>query len=60
MDVNFADGVQINAVGDIPDELARNYKEMDEAGKEILLRETEQILRLERDEGGQLDESVSD
>jgi hypothetical protein len=34
--------------GNVPDELARNYREMDETGKEELLKETEKILAVHK------------
>jgi hypothetical protein len=36
--------------GGIPDELAKNYREMDEMGKEKLLKKTEKILELHNQE----------
>ena len=36
-----------------PDELTRNYGEMDEAGREMLLKETEKILQSEKNENSE-------
>jgi len=37
----------------IPDELAGNYEAMDEAGREMLLKETERILQSEKGENSE-------
>jgi len=57
MDISNSDNKK--ATGDIPDELAMNYGEMNEAGKEKLLMETEQILQSDRKDG-QLSEAIPD
>jgi vacuolar-type H+-ATPase subunit H len=39
----------------IPDELTQNYQDMDETGREELLKETEKILEVHKSEKKELD-----
>ncbi|MCL2218248.1 MAG: hypothetical protein FWB91_14690 [Defluviitaleaceae bacterium] len=47
--MDILDGGNEKTWDNIPDELGRNYEEMDEAGKERLLKETEKILQAEKE-----------
>jgi hypothetical protein len=42
MDIGVLDSEQVQ--DNVPDELARNYREMDETGREEFLKEAERIL----------------
>jgi len=51
--MDIIDGGNEKTRDNIPDELGRNYEAMDDAGREMLLKETERILQSEKGENSE-------